>query len=174
MKWNNCRGIIRNLPNIYDGAFAKFSKCSALDVWQDSEYISELQSPVNECNICKILVCAKIESLLYVGIGKNPRWKLKTVYERLELHWNSVVHGKTTHEWHTDDIQVHTCGYMSDIWMTYEYIPVTYGWNTSTYQWHMEDIRVHTSDIRMTYEYIRATYEWLASVIRMTCGSKEK
>ena len=33
------------------------------------------------------------------------------------------VHGKTTYESHTDDIRVHT----SDIWMTYEYIRVTYG-----------------------------------------------
>ena len=129
---------------------------------------------INECHICKILVFAKIESLLYVGIGKKSRWKLKTDYERLELHWNSMVHGKTTYEWHTDDIQVHTSGYMNDIRMTYEYIRVTYGRHTSTYEWHTDDIRVHTSDIRMTYEYIRFTYEWHASDIRMTCGWKEK
>ena len=40
-----------------------------------------------------------------------------------------VVHGKTTHEWHMDDIRV------------------TYGWHTSTYKWHTDD-RVHTSDIQ--------------------------
>ena len=60
----------------------------------------------------------------------------------------------STYEWHTDDIRVHT----SDIWMTYEYTGVTYGWHTSTYEWHTDDIRVHTSDIRMTYEYIWVKY----------------
>ena len=45
------------------------------------------------------------------------------------------VHGKTTDEWHTNDILVHR---------------VTHGWHTS-------DIRVHTSDIPMTYEYKRVT-----------------
>ena len=68
----------------------------------------------------------------------------------------SKVHGKTTDEWDTNDIRVHTC----DIRMTYEYIRVTYEWHTSTYEWHTNDIRVHTSNIRMTYEYIRVTYGW--------------
>ena len=67
--------------------------------------------------------------------------------------------GKTTYEWHTNDIRVHT----SDIRMTYEYIRVTYGWHTSTCEWHTDDIRVHTSDIQMTYEYIRVTYGWHTS-----------
>lgn len=43
---------------------------------------------------------------------------------------------------------------MSDIWMIYEYIRVTYGRYTSTYKWHMDDMRVHTNDAGMTYEYI--------------------
>ena len=30
-----------------------------------------------------------------------------------------MVHGKTTYEWHTDDMQVHT----SDIQLSYEHIP---------------------------------------------------
>ena len=64
-------------------------------------------------------------------------------------NWNEQVHGKTTYEWHTNDIRVHTI----DIRMTYEYIRVTYGWHTSTYEWHKDDIR-------MTYEYIRVTYGW--------------
>ena len=36
------------------------------------------------------------------------------------LEW---VHDKTTYQWHTDDIPVHT----NDIRMTYEYIRATYG-----------------------------------------------
>ena len=87
------------------------------------------------------------------------------------------VHGKTTDEWHTNDIQGHTI----DIRITYEHILVTYGWHTSTYEWHTDDIQVHTSDIRMTYEYvwmsyeyIRVIYEWHTSDMRMTCGLKEK
>ena len=61
----------------------------------------------------------------------------------------------------------------SGIRITYEYIWVTYGWDTNTYQWHTDDIRVqrsgirmawvHTSDIRMTYEYIPVTYGWHTS-----------
>ena len=94
------------------------------------------------------------------------------------------VHGKTTYEWHTDDIRVtygwHTSTYewhtddirvhTSDIRMAYEYIRVayeyirvTYGWHKITYEWHTNDIRIHTSDIRMTYEYIRVTYGWHTS-----------
>ena len=70
--------------------------------------------------------------------------------------YDQTIHGKTIYEWHTDDIRVHT----SDIWMTYEYIRVTYGLHTSTNEWHTDNIRVHTRDIRIIYEYIRVTYEW--------------
>ena len=68
-------------------------------------------------------------------------------------------HGKATHEWHSNDIRVHT----SDIRMTYEYIRV----HTADTQVHTSDIRmtyeyilVHTSNIRMIYKYIRVTYGW--------------
>ena len=71
-------------------------------------------------------------------------------------NWNEQVHGKTTYEWHTNNIRVHTI----DIRMTYEYIRVTYGWHTRTYEWHPEDIQVHTSDIRVHTSDIRMTYEW--------------
>ena len=64
-----------------------------------------------------------------------------------------MAHGKTTYEWDTDDIRVHT----SDTGMTYEYIRVTYGWHTVTYEWHTDDIQVHidkiwapANDMRMT------------------------
>ena len=71
-----------------------------------------------------------------------------------------TVHGKTTYEWHTDDIRVNT----SDIRMTYKYIRVTYGWHWSEIRMTYEYIRVaygwHRSEIRMTYEYIRVTYRW--------------
>ena len=90
------------------------------------------------------------------------------------------VHGKTSYEWHTNDIQVHrsdirmTCEYIrvtygwhtSDIRMTYEYIRVTYGWHTSTYEWHTGDIRVHTSDILVH----KKDLAWHASDIRVTYG----
>ena len=42
------------------------------------------------------------------------------------------VHGKTTYEWHTDDIRVHK----SDIRITYEYIRVTYEYIQVAYGWH--------------------------------------
>ena len=74
------------------------------------------------------------------------------------------VHAKTTYEWHTDEIRVHTSDirmiYESDDWhmdeirvhtsdirMTNDYIQVIYGWHTSKCEWHMDDIRVHMSDI---------------------------
>ena len=81
--------------------------------------------------------------------------KDKNKIKRLSLWQLETVHGKTTDEWHTNDIRVHT----SDIEMTYEYIRVTYGWHTSTHEWHTDDIRVPTSDMRMTCEYIGMTYE---------------
>ena len=37
--------------------------------------------------------------------------------------------------------------------MTYEYIVVTYGWNTSKYEWHTITYDGHTNDIRMAYEW---------------------
>ena len=74
------------------------------------------------------------------------------------------VHGKTTYEWHTNDIRVHT----RDRRMTYEYIRITYGWHTSMYEWHTDDIEYirvthgwHTS----TSEYIRVTYGWHRSYV---------
>ena len=75
-----------------------------------------------------------------------------------------MVHGKTTYEWHTDDMRVHT----SDIRVTYEYIRVTYeyirvayGWHTSTYEWHTDNIRVNTSYIQMA---------WCTNAIRVSYG----
>ena len=75
------------------------------------------------------------------------------------------VHGKTTDDWHTDDIRVTYGWHTSGIRVTYEYIRLTYGWHTSTYEWHtsdirltydwhMSDIRVHTNDIRMKCKII--------------------
>ena len=75
---------------------------------------------------------------------------------------DSYVHSKTTYEWHTDDMRLHT----SDIRMTCEYIRVTYGWHTSTYEWYKDDIRVHTSDIRMKYEWYTSTYDLDANLVR--------
>ena len=91
------------------------------------------------------------------------------------------VYGKTTYDWHTDDIPVYT----NDIQMTYEHIRVTHGWHTSTYEWHKsicewhtDDIRVHTCDIRMTWVHtnnIRMTWVHTSDIqityehIRVTC-----
>ena len=93
------------------------------------------------------------------------------------LIWWTCIHGKSTGEWNTNDIQVHT----SDIWMKYKYIWVAYRWHTSdiqvtsrwhtstrvtsrwhtsTYEWHMDDMRVHMSYIKMTYEWHASTYKW--------------
>ena len=71
-------------------------------------------------------------------------------------------HGKTTYEWHTDVIWVHT----SDIRMTYEYIRVTYGWHTGTYEWHTDDIQIHTTDILMKYKWHTCTYDLHSNDIR--------
>ena len=85
--------------------------------------------------------------------------------EVFESFWKlKMVHGKTTYRWHTDDIRTHT----SDMWITYEYIRVTYGWHTSTYDWHTDDIQVNTSDIRMTYEWHTDEIQLHTSDIRMT------
>ena len=51
---------------------------------------------------------------------------LKNILHHIEKFLKRV-HGKTTYEWHTDDIRVHT----SHVRMTYEYTRVTYGWHTS-------------------------------------------
>ena len=100
-----------------------------------------------------------------------------------------MVHGKTTDEWHTNDIRIHPSDirvtyewhtstyewHTDDIRVTHEHIQVTHGWHTSTYEWHTSDIRVtyewHTS----TYEWhtahtndVRVIYEWHTSDIRMT------
>ena len=66
-----------------------------------------------------------------------------------------VTYGQhtSTHDWHTDEIQVHTN--TSDMGVTYEYIRVTNGWCTSQYEWHADDIRV-------TCLWHASTYEWHA------------
>ena len=98
---------------------------------------------------------------LYIGTGYlfNTIFNFQCYKSKFLMDDNTSqrrVHGKTTYEWHTDDIRVHT----SDIRMTYESMRVTYGWHTSTYERYTVDIRVHTSDMQMTYEYIRLAYEW--------------
>ena len=100
------------------------------------------------------LACSKV--LLLINYFHHGLWNTF----KITFWW---VHGKTTDEWHTNDIRVHT----SDIRMTYEYIRVTYGWHTSTYKWHTDDIRVHTitfewhtDDIQVHMSDIRMTYEW--------------
>ena len=134
-----------------------------------------MQHPSEIYNSLIILAC-NFSFSFYVRITVLSR-----EVEYLFWIWMNLctVYGKTTYEWHTDDIRVHT----SDIRMTYEYIRVRYGWHTSTYKWHTDDIRVtygwhtstyerhtdairvYTSDIRMTYEYIRVAYGWYASQI---------
>ena len=56
-----------------------------------------------------------------------------------------MVHGKTTYEWHTDDIRVHK----SDI-----------RWHTSTYEWNTDDIRVHVDKIWAHTNDTQMTCEW--------------
>ena len=81
------------------------------------------------------------------------------ILRNISCIYDQKAHGKTTYEWHADEVRVHT----SDIRLTYEYIRVPYRWHTSTIEWHTHDIRVQLSDIRMTYEYIRVTYGWHTS-----------
>ena len=79
-------------------------------------------------------------NLKYMGPSLNScRFSENSRKSSYKSRIAATIHGKTTYEWHTDDIRIHT----SDIRMTYEYIPVTYGWH----------IRVHTSDIRMTCDW---------------------
>ena len=104
---------------------------------------------------------------------------LSSIRKSSARHWERFtlgrVHGKTTDEWNTDDIRVHTSGirvtydslyewhtgdiqvHASDIRMTYEYI----------IRVHTENIRVRTSDIRITYEYKWVAYEWCTSDIQV-------
>ena len=87
------------------------------------------------------------------------------------------VHGKTTYEWHMDDIRVHmsdirmTCKHKDDIRVHTSDMPLYIG----AYGWLTDNMRVQTSDILMAYDYIqilyehiRMTYEWHTSDIRMT------
>ena len=119
-----------------------------------------------------------LKEVLCINNGANLCEKLNFNYFYMKF-WLAAVRGKTTGEWHKDDIQVHT----SDILVTCEYIGVTYRWHRSTYKWHRDDIPAHMSDTQMTYEYydwhtdnIRmtyelhtSTYEWHTNDIRMTC-----
>ena len=57
---------------------------------------------------------------------------------------------------HRDDIQGHT----SDTGMTYKYIRVTYGWDTSTHDWHTNGIRVHIDKIWAHTNDMQMTCEW--------------
>ena len=61
-----------------------------------------------------------------------------------------TVHGKTTDEWHTDDIRVHT----SDIWMTYEWHTSTSDWDTNGIRVHIDKTQAHANDMRMTWEML--------------------
>ena len=86
----------------------------------------------------------------------------KIFYGKCIIYLIPTVCGKTTYEWHTDDIQVYT----SDRRMTCEYIRVTYGYHAITYEWHMnayewhtDNIRVHTSDIRVHTSVTRMAYK---------------
>ena len=72
------------------------------------------------------------------------------------------IQGKTTGEWHTNDIGVHT----SDIRVTYGWHTRIYEWHTdyirvhtNTYQLHTDNMRVHTNDIRVHTSGIQMTYE---------------
>ena len=71
-------------------------------------------------------------------------------YEHIRVTYGQHT---STHDWHTDEIQVHTN--TSDMGVTYEYIRVTNGWCTSQYEWHADDIRV-------TYLWHASTYKWNA------------
>ena len=47
-----------------------------------------------------------------------------------------MVHSKTTDEWHTDDIQAHTC----DMWMANEWQRMIFVWHRSTHEWYSNDV----------------------------------
>ena len=129
----------------------------------------------------QIVVQFNISYIIHMSIVCTCMSFVCTRMSILLIYQMKTVHGKTTYEWHTDDIPVHTSDirmtyewhastyewhaddirvHRSNIQMTYEYIRVTNEWHTSAYEWHMDDIRVHTSDIRMTYMYMRVTYRW--------------
>ena len=82
-------------------------------------------------------------------IRKSVRFKCENpaFSEKRYVSFSNTKNVSFSYNWHTDDIRVYT----SDMRMTYEYIRVTHGWNSSIYEWHTNDIwiRVHTSDIRM-------------------------
>ena len=76
-------------------------------------------------------LCKKAIVFWYPHMIMNAKlWIFTNIFNiKINICTCLKVYGKTTYEWHTDGIRVHT----SDIRMTYEYIRVTYGWHTSTY-----------------------------------------
>ena len=66
--------------------------------------------------------------------------------------------GKTTDEWHTDDVRVHTTDirmtyewvHTGDIWITCECMQMTCGWHMITYRWHRDDKPGYMSDTYIT------------------------
>ena len=107
------------------------------------------------------IVLASHQNILKGSVFRNNAIPLGFIYSRrLFLTFSNMteVHGKSTDEWHTNDIRAHT----SDIRMTYEYIRVTYEWHTSRYEWHTNAIRAHTINIRVHMSDIRMTCEWHA------------
>ena len=107
-------------------------------------------------------------SFLFIKISRNSIWSLlysmvNCIEGLIEFKVSNnssgqiwlllkTVHGKTTNEWHTNDIRVHTSNT--------DGIRVHTSDRRMTYEWHTDDIRAHTNDIRVQTSDIRMTYEW--------------
>ena len=92
--------------------------------------------------------------LSHFGELTFSRWHLavalerqnKTFYGKCFIYLILTVHGKSTCEWHTDDIRATNEWHKNDIRVQTS----AYEWHTSIYQCHTHDTQVDASDIQMT------------------------
>ena len=85
------RGELRILPNIYEGATCKNSQklkgvhhfCKILNVWQGSEYASELASKLKRCFIFKSIWISRVTDNLLGKTKKKVSNELKMLLNQL-------------------------------------------------------------------------------------------
>ena len=82
---------------------------------------------------------------------------------RTWFYHEPLVHGKTTDEWHTNDIRLHT----SDIRMTYKHIQLTYGCHMNAYEWHTNEMRVYKNNQCVTKKVFQITSMSLKKLSKM-------
>ena len=118
----------------------------------------------SDVNFSVTMVYLKV---IIIKVGCLEQFMVKP-HTSMSLGWH-----RSTYNWHTDDIPVHT-SYMPLNMSIYEChrdnIRVTREWHTSTYKWHTNDIRVTYEYIRLTYKWLQMAYEWPENDIRNAKG----